>query len=44
MNFIKGMMFGSILTASTMMMYSGNIDETKKRMLRKGKQFAKNMF
>lgn len=44
MNFIKGVMFGTILTASTMMMYSEDIDERKKKMLKRGKQFAKSIF
>ena len=44
MNFIKGVMFGTILTASTMMMYSGDIDAGKKKMLKRGKQFAKSIF
>ena len=43
MNFIKGMMIGSLITAGTMMMYSEGIDESKKKMLRKGKQIARKM-
>ena len=44
MNFLKGVMFGTIITASTMMMYSEGIDESKKRIIKRGKQFAKNIF
>ena len=44
MNFLKGVMFGAIVTASTMMMYSEGIDISKKKMMKKGKQFMKNIF
>lgn len=44
MNFLKGVMFGTVLTASAMMMYSEGIDESKKKIMKKGKQFAKNFF
>ena len=43
MSFIKGVMIGSIITAGTMMIYSDGIDENKKKMLKKGKQFVKKM-
>ena len=43
MKFMKGVMLGTALTASAMMMYSGSIDDTKKKMMKKGKQFAKRM-
>ena len=43
MNFIKGVMLGTLITAGTMMMYSEGIDESKKKMMRKGKQIAKKM-
>lgn len=43
MKFIKGVMIGTALTAGAMMMYSGSIDDTKKKMMKKGKQFAKKM-
>lgn len=43
MKFIKGVMIGTALTAGAMMMYSGTIDESKKKMMKKGKQFAKKM-
>ena len=43
MSFMKGVMIGSLITAGTMMMYSEGIDESKKKMMRKGKQIAKKM-
>lgn len=43
MKFVKGMMIGTAITAGAMMMYSGSIDDTKKKMMKKGKQFAKRM-
>lgn len=43
MNFMKGLMLGSLITAGTMMMYSEGIDSSKKMMMKKGKQFAKKM-
>lgn len=43
MKFVKGMMLGTAITAGAMMMYSGSIDDTKKKMMKKGKQFAKRM-
>lgn len=43
MNFMKGIMIGSLITAGTMMMYSEGIDENKKKMLKKGKQIARRI-
>lgn len=43
MSFMKGVMIGSLITAGTMMMYSEGIDESKKKMMRKGKQIARKM-
>lgn len=43
MNFVKGIMIGSLITAGTMMMYSEGLDENKKKMLKKGRQFAKKI-
>lgn len=43
MNFMKGVMIGSIITAGTMMMYSENLDTNKKKMMKKGKQVAKRI-
>ena len=41
MNFMKGVMVGSIITAGTIMMYSDEVMDNKKKMLKKGKQFVK---
>ena len=43
MSFMKGIVLGSLITAGTMMIYSEGIDESKKKMMRKGKQIAKKM-
>lgn len=43
MKFMKGLLIGSVLTAGTMMMYSEGIDSSKKKMMKKGKQFARKM-
>lgn len=43
MSFMKGVVVGTIITAGTMMMYSEGLDESKKRMMKKGKQIAKKM-
>lgn len=43
MNFMKGIVIGSIITAGTMMMYSEGVDSSKKMLVKKGKQFARKM-
>ena len=43
MKFTKGIILGSLLTAGAMMMYSEGIDTNKKKMIKKGKQFARKM-
>lgn len=43
MKFMKGVLLGSLITAGTMMMYSEGIDDNKKKMIKKGKQFARKM-
>lgn len=43
MKFMKGVILGSLITAGTMMMYSEGIDESKKRMMKRGKQIAKKV-
>ena len=43
MKFMKGLLLGTVITAGTMMMYSEGIDNSKKKMMKKGKQFAKKM-
>lgn len=43
MRFVKGVMIGSLVTAGAMMMYSETVDNNKRKMIKKGKQFAKKM-
>ncbi len=43
MKFVKGMVIGGIVTAGIAMMYAETMDQSKKRMMKKGKQFAKRM-
>lgn len=43
MKFVKGMMIGSLVTAGAMMMYSETVDNSKRKMIKKGKQFVKKM-
>jgi len=43
MKFVKGLALGAIVTASAMMMYAEDIDNSKKRMVKKGKQIVKKM-
>jgi hypothetical protein len=40
---MKGLVIGGLITAGTMMMYSEGIDDSKKKMMKKGKQIAKKM-
>jgi len=43
MKFLKGVMIGTLVTASAMMIYSENIDDGKKKMVKKGRQFARKI-
>ena len=43
MKFMRGLMIGTLLTASAMMICSEGVDINKKKMMKKGKQFAKRM-
>ena len=43
MRFFRGVVLGSMVTAGAMMLYSEGIDTSKKKMVKKGKQFAKKM-
>lgn len=43
MKFAKGMAMGAIITAGAMMVYSEGIDNTKKRIMKKGKQIIRKM-
>ena len=41
MNFVKGMIVGTMISAGIMMMYTDGMN--KKNMMKKGKQMAKKM-
>ena len=43
MKFIKGVMIGGLVTTGLVMMYAETMDQNKRRMMKKGKQFAKKM-
>ena len=43
MKFMKGMLIGGIVTAGIAMMYAETMEQNKRRMMKKGKQFAKRM-
>ena len=43
MKFAKGVILGSLVTAGAMMMYSQGIDNSKKKIMRKGRQFARKI-
>ncbi len=43
MKFIKGMLIGGIVTAGVAMVYAETMGQSKRRMMKKGKQIAKKM-
>lgn len=43
MKFAKGVAVGALITAGAMMMYSEGIDDSKRRLIRKGKQIIRKM-
>ncbi len=43
MRFVKGMLVGGIVTAGIAMIYAETMDQSKRKMMKKGKQFAKRM-
>ena len=45
MRFTKGLLVGGLVTAGLLMMYSESdmMNKNKKKMIKKGKQFAKKM-
>lgn len=43
MRFIKGALIGSVATATAMMLYKDMSKNTKNKMIKKGKQFAKKV-
>ena len=43
MKFVKGMVIGSIVSAGIIMLCNDNMNVNKKRIIRKGKQYAKKI-
>lgn len=43
MKFMKGMLIGGIVATGIAMMYAENMDQSKRKMMKKGKQFARRM-
>ncbi len=43
MKFFKGMLVGTLISTGVMMMYSDNMNTSKKKIMKKGKQMAKKM-
>ncbi len=43
MRFVKGIMLGSLITAGAMFLCSESVDDEKKKMIKKGKQFARKI-
>ena len=43
LKFMKGMLIGGIVTAGVAMIYAETMGQGKKKMMKKGKQFAKRM-
>ena len=43
MKFLKGMLIGGIVSAGVAMMYSEAMGQSKRKMIKKGRQFARKM-
>ena len=43
MKFVKGVLVGGIITAGVAMMYAETMEQSKRKMMKKGKQLAKRM-
>ena len=43
MRFTKGLMLGTAITAGMMMLYSEGVENSKKKMIKKGKHFMRKM-
>ena len=43
MKFVKGMLGGGLLSAGVAMIYDGTMEQNKKKVMKKGKQFAKKL-
>ena len=43
MKFVKGMIVGTLISAGVVMAYIDTMNGTKRKMIKKGKQFAKKL-
>ena len=43
MKFVKGMIVGTLIAAGIVMAYSDSMTNQRKKMIKKGRQFAKKM-
>lgn len=43
MKFVKGMIVGTLISAGVVMAYTDSMSGTRKKMMKKGKQFAKKL-
>lgn len=43
MKFVKGMIVGTLISAGVVMAYTDSMNGTKRKMIKKGKQFAKKL-
>ena len=43
MKFVKGMIVGTLISAGVVMAYTDTMNVTKRKMIKKGKQFAKKL-
>lgn len=43
MKFVKGMLVGGLLSVGVAMIYAGTMEQNKKKVMKKGKQFAKKL-
>ena len=43
MKFIKGIVIGSMLTAGAYMLYSDNMESSRKKMMKQGRRFMRKM-
>ena len=43
MKFVRGVILGTVITAGAMMMYTDTVNNGKKKMIKKGRQFARKI-
>lgn len=43
MKFVKGIIVGTLISAGVVMAYTDTMNGTKRKMIKKGKQFAKKL-